>query len=424
MQKARQKGSFSRWFLILCISLIYAWVFWQRWIAWQAPVPPKVRGRFASFISTPLFDPTLASTALFSVFLTLHMSLYWIGLSPARRRWYVPYFALQGLLASGLALFWEGDYLVIALCLYLTLIGEAIIIVRQISLVVGMVVGYLALLALGQWISFNETKVGLVDWSFYLMLVLPLIPFGVGYVQTRAHERDQRLLHELEVAHTQLKAYAAQVEDLTLITERQRMARELHDTLAQGLAGVILQLEVANAHLLHQRTARAQQIVVQAMGRARDALADARRAIDDLHAQDASPDDFPEAIQEEIIRFSTATGIACTTDLTGLAQTPASLSEHILRTITEGLANVARHAQACQVWVQVTICEGGLQVEIRDDGIGFEPSVVSKRAGHYGLLGLRERARLAGGSFEITSAPGEGTTLRLHLPGKQGEYTS
>jgi NarL family two-component system sensor histidine kinase YdfH len=84
--------------------------------------------------------------------------------------------------------------------------------------------------------------------------------------------------------------------------------------------------------------------------------------------------------------------------------------------VTEGLANVARHAHAHQVWVRVAAQDGALEIAVRDDGRGFDPQAVNGEAGHYGLIGLRERARLAGGALEITSAPGAGTTLRLRLP--------
>jgi NarL family two-component system sensor histidine kinase YdfH len=90
--------------------------------------------------------------------------------------------------------------------------------------------------------------------------------------------------------------------------------------------------------------------------------------------------------------------------------------EHVLRVVSESLGNIARHAQAHQVWVRTFQQESMLTIEIRDDGIGFDLSHEATRAGHYGLLGLRERARLAGGRLEIESASGRGTTMRFTLP--------
>ncbi len=100
---------------------------------------------------------------------------------------------------------------------------------------------------------------------------------------------------------------------------------------------------------------------------------------------------------------------------------PSSYSEAILRSGAEGLPNIARHARANQVWVGVTQHDQELTIEVRDNGKGFDPEVLAGQ-GHYGLLGLRERARVLGGQFILLTAPGEGTTLRFLLPAqKRGE---
>ena len=90
-----------------------------------------------------------------------------------------------------------------------------------------------------------------------------------------------------------------------------------------------------------------------------------------------------------------------------------------MRCVSEGLANVTRHARASQVWVSLGMGNGRLHISIRDDGLGFNPDQIA--AGHYGLIGLRERARLAGGLLNIESQPGQGTTLRLELPIDENE---
>jgi NarL family two-component system sensor histidine kinase YdfH len=259
-------------------------------------------------------------------------------------------------------------------------------------------------------------------FSEWVLMTGSITLFVVVYVvlylrQVEARERVQVLLQELETAHRQLAEYATQVEDLTLVAERQRMARELHDTLTQGVAGLILQLEAVNAHLVDGRSGRAQEIVQQALSRARDTLAGARRAIGDLREESPTPREFSAAARKEINRFTTATGIPCTLDLSLPTVLPDMLSEHALRIVTEGLTNVARHAQANQVWARLAgVYDDWLEIEVRDDGVGFDPVVMANRAGHYGLLGMRERARLAGGTLDIKSAPGEGTKLLLRLP--------
>jgi len=250
-----------------------------------------------------------------------------------------------------------------------------------------------------------------------LLYVLPAFVLVVVYAlrQARARTQTQRLLRELEQAHRQLADDAVRLEELTRAAERQRMARELHDTLAQGLAGLILQLEAVKAHLIAGREERALEIVIQAMGRARTSLATARSVIDDLRTEAMTPTDLQHALEEEIGRFTAATGIPCTTQFFSLALVPEAFGESIMRSVAEGLLNIARHAQASQVWVCVAQHDQELAIEVRDNGRGFDPTTVAQQ-GHYGLPGLRERARLLDGQFALLTDPGEGTTLRFLLP--------
>jgi NarL family two-component system sensor histidine kinase YdfH len=213
-----------------------------------------------------------------------------------------------------------------------------------------------------------------------------------------------------------LAEYALEVENLTITNERQRMARGLHDTLAQGLAGLILQLEAANIHIEEKRVNKTHEILQQALARARLTLVDARRAIDDLRFESSDPRRLAEGISREVVRFNNATGIPCKLILDLPDTLTDEVSEHIFRTVTEGLGNIARHAQANQAGVEITQADNHVNLRIWDDGAGFDPEEEITRAGHYGLLGIRERARLAGGTLTIDSSPGSGTRINLSLP--------
>jgi NarL family two-component system sensor histidine kinase YdfH len=186
------------------------------------------------------------------------------------------------------------------------------------------------------------------------------------------------------------------------------------------LAGLILQLEAVDSHLGQDRPEQAQAIVHQAMGRARVTLADARRAIQDLRDETSSIDNLSDAVRQEVERFTTATGIPCELELSPPKEIPTSVHEHARRAVAEGLTNIARHAQAHNVWLKLGETEGMLEIALRDDGVGFDPTATVEGGGHYGLVGLRERARLAGGSLELISEPGAGTTLTLVLPLEDG----
>jgi NarL family two-component system sensor histidine kinase YdfH len=120
------------------------------------------------------------------------------------------------------------------------------------------------------------------------------------------------------------------------------------------------------------------------------------------------------ALREQVAHFTDATSIPCALNVSLKSELPDVTREHVLRTVTEGLTNIARHAQAQHAWINIRDTERELIVELRDDGCGFDPKKIPP--GHYGLLGIRERVRLANGKLEISSAPGEGTMLKLHLP--------
>ncbi len=186
-----------------------------------------------------------------------------------------------------------------------------------------------------------------------------------------------------------------------------------------------MQLEAANAQLAQQRPALVQDILCQSLASARATLADARGVIDELRAI-TTFDEFSKGVHDEISRFRVASGIACHAQLYALAVVPADLYEPALRAIREGLNNVAQHAQAQQVWVRIEPeqDERMFAIEVQDDGVGFEPATLTRRPGHYGLIGLRERARLTRGALEVSSAPGAGTLLRLRLPSSAGAYAA
>jgi NarL family two-component system sensor histidine kinase YdfH len=257
-----------------------------------------------------------------------------------------------------------------------------------------------------------------------ILALLGSLPYVAALaLQVQSRQRADRLLRELDTAHRQLVAYAEQVEELTLAAERARMARDLHDTLAQGVVGLILQLEALEGQLERDDVVQAIQVTAQIKGRAKEVLANSRRAIDDLRISLAQSDALSDAIRKEVERFSAITHIPYTLDMPPSLVLPTSITEHALRCVAEGLANIARHARASHVNVFIGVQEAYILIQIQDNGIGFDPAVSAQQNGHYGLLGLRERARLTGGTLDVESAVGAGTTLRLRLPklAKEGQ---
>ncbi|MGB8214096.1 MAG: sensor histidine kinase [Anaerolineales bacterium] len=370
-----------------------------------------------SFFLTPrLRQPAwfLPFTALFAAHLFFHTKLMAASKRPG---WLAGYTVVQGLLAFGIT--WLSGNVGMVFCLFMALVGELLAVYR---ITLGGILAALYLLALA-FANF-VLLLGIKQAGWFALGTIPTIIFVGIYVilftrQTEANERARELLAELEAANRQLTEYAARVEDLTIASERQRMARELHDTLSQGLAGLILQLEAADAHLAADRPQRARAILEQSMQKARETLHQARQAIDDL--RQAAPRDLEEAVRQEIDHFTASTGIPCKQTIQLPADIPEQVSETAIRLAAEALTNVARHAHAGNVTLRmagVASADGrALEVEICDDGAGFDPERVE--AGHYGLLGMRERVRLAGGQLELRSAPGRGACLLARFPLEQ-----
>ncbi len=345
--------------------------------------------------------------------MALHIALHWLSPYAAlHKRSAMAYLAAQAVLAFSLVML--ADSPTLSLALFGAMIGETIGTYGLTRLAFVSTIGYLVLLV-GSYFLIGGLDTAAQWFSPTFSTMLLLIIFMVLYrKQLDASEQAKALLAELETAHIELADYAAQVRSLTLATERQRMARELHDTLVQGVAGLILQLEAANAHLENGRVPRAQAIIQQSMKRARSTLADARAAIDDLRLKDSS---LAETIQRQADRFTQATGIPChlTLDLAAETLISPAIADHAERIISESLTNVTRHAQAENVWLDVTQSVNALNIDVRDDGVGFDVDT-AVRARHYGLLGMRERARLVNGTFAISSNTGEGTHLAITLP--------
>ncbi len=386
-----------------------------RLLFWFAMVLMVLMFVWSLFIKPALLQPGLL--ALYLGLFAVHIFLHWqVEKVAVHKKWLVGYTLLQGGLAFVIT--YLSGTIGMVFCLFMALIGELLAIYR-VSIGGILACAYLLGLAFTNFVLLMGINQA---WWFGIGTIPTIIFIGIYVIlftrQAEANTRAGELLVELEAANHQLREYAAKVEDLTIAAERQRMARDLHDTLSQGLAGLILQLEAVDAHLAGKRPDRARAILQQTMERARAILTDARRAIDDLRR--SSPPDLKEAVLQEVERFTASTGLPCPVEIDLPADLPQPVAETALRAISESLANIARHAQAHAAKLSLAVREGVLSIEICDDGIGFDPEAV--QAGHYGLLGMRERIRLAGGSIEVRSGAGQGTQLTIQFPLAEGEH--
>ena len=204
----------------------------------------------------------------------------------------------------------------------------------------------------------------------------------------------------------------AQREFSAVLGERNRIAREIHDTLAQGYVGISVQLEVLAELLRQQKVDAAENQLDTTRGYVRDGLADARQSIWALRSQDSGETTLPVRLRR-MVEADCAPGLDCQFSIFGAYHPlPPGTEREILRIAQEAIHNVKKHAGAEHLFVQLEYGAAGIALEVRDDGRGFSPRPESA-PGHYGLTGMRERAASIGGTLEVPSAPGTGTTVRL-----------
>ena len=223
----------------------------------------------------------------------------------------------------------------------------------------------------------------------------------------------QTLGDQLAIAIENARLYG-ESQDTAILAERNRMAREIHDTLAQGFTGIILQLEAAE-QVLEEDGALARTHMDRAQKLARQSLNEARRSVWALRPQELEHEPLTAAMRRQLAIFEQDTGVK-----TGLkapeAEPPlsADIENALLRILQEALTNVKKHARAGRLEVGLSIDRSDVRLKIDDDGAGFQSETSTEK--HFGLISMRERAKLLGGSFQIWSEAGKGTHLEAIIP--------
>ncbi|WP_329177992.1 sensor histidine kinase [Streptomyces sp. NBC_01477] len=244
-----------------------------------------------------------------------------------------------------------------------------------------------------------------------------------------ANRRLRATLAENAGLHRQL---LVQAREAGVLDERQRMAREIHDTLAQGLIGIVTQLQAAEQ--AGGDRDRWRQHFAAATGMARESLAEARRSVDALRPRPLETAGLGEALAGIADRWSALHGVTVRVSTTGTARPMRPEAElALLRAAQEALANVARHARAGAVALTLGYLDHEVTMDVRDDGRGFEaaPARVPARAtagagpagggGGFGLEAMRERIEALSGTLQVRSEPGSGTTVSARVPHEAAE---
>ena len=204
--------------------------------------------------------------------------------------------------------------------------------------------------------------------------------------------------------------------ELGALEERNRLAREIHDTLAQGLAATALQLETAEAHLDESSDLKpVRQAVHQALTITQNNLEEARRSVLDLRAAPLEGRSLAEALAHLVDTISEDGALDIAFESVGGARPlPARIEAGIYRIARESLTNGVRHSGATNVVVRVAMTPQEIELSVEDDGKGFETSEAPSE--HYGLVGINERARLLGGKMSLETSVGTGTKIAVRIP--------
>lgn len=230
---------------------------------------------------------------------------------------------------------------------------------------------------------------------------------------------DLRLLSTiadlLSIAIERARLFARSAQ-LGALEERARLAREIHDTVAQGLSATALRLETADALLeAGADPAKVRGVVEQALQLTRANLEETRRSVLDLRAAPLEGRAFSDVLPDLVGQLTAATDIEPSIEIVGAPYPlPVRVEIGLYRITQEAIANVIRHAEATRLAVHMTVTPERVELRVEDNGKGFDPAQVPK--GRFGLIGINERARLLGGTAVLCSEPGIGTSIRVVIP--------
>lgn len=262
----------------------------------------------------------------------------------------------------------------------------------------------------GQWEDVIEAPIRTKEKVLGVLVVASAQPY-------RFDEQHLRLLTLLAnqagrlLENTDLHAKAREV---AVLEERNRLARELHDSVTQVLFGLTLNLEAA-AGLFEKKPQRAAELVTRSQEMAAEALAEMRSLIFELRPAALQEKGLAMALSNHINLFRRRQSIDVSLILEGEERLPAEIEFCLYRVAQEALNNVAKHARAKQVVVHLEVQPDNASLEVRDDGVGFDPT---RRAGaqSFGMIGMQERVAELNGSLTIESAPGQGTAIQARIP--------
>lgn len=297
--------------------------------------------------------------------------------------------------------------------LYVPLCGQAMALLPR-RAALGWLGLLVAVTAVGQTIQFGGPEAISFTLLYAAGLIFVAAFTAITLEADAARQRSDRLLAELQDAHAQLQAYAHQAEELAIANERNRLARDLHDSVAQTLYGLTLQAAAAGRKLQVGQPAAAQTSLAQIQASAQQTLQETRLLIFELRPPLLASQGLPAALRARLEAVEGRSGVTIHLDLPETAVFPPTVETNLYRVALEALNNIVRHAQAREIWLTLALADGRVRLTVADDGVGFTPTAVP--GGGLGLAGMAERVAQMNGRFTLHSAPGEGTQIQVEVP--------
>lgn len=364
---------------------------------------------FSSFSTSSALEVTLL-IVLGTAYLMIGIYGYSFAGKSGQLKIQLLYFAVQLLLGAAIIYLSKGS--IYNALILLPLAGHSVVMLPPNA-------SYLVNLAITLAFSIGTYMLP-AGWSG-LVAILPTFLTGQIFIvvftqmaisEERARKEVERLFVELEMANHQLREYAAQVEDLAIANERNRLAREIHDGLGHYLTTIHMQIQAGRA-VIDQDPERARKAFLTAQSLAQEALQEVRRSVFALRESAKSSLGLEDSIQE-LIRTDDNPGLDIEFKLLGEKRPLAAQAQLTLfRAVQEGMNNVRKHANASHVWIELDFSpEQRVRLSFRDDGVGSEDPT-----GGFGLIGLKERVQLINGDVQISSAPGQGFLIEVVVPG-------
>ena len=373
---------------------------------------PIIGGVLMAYTATVFFQNVhnwnLVSISEFSIVIALHMVMYLFREQIFKERLWI-YFLVQGVIIFALSIIIKENYQAAYLGLFPLIISQCIHLLKDMTKVLYTTIFYYCIYGFTV-IIYNGYNDLLPSISLLILISSAISAYGYLYTrQVRAHEKTQTLFLELEEAYDKM-------EEMARDSERQKLARDIHDTLSQGLSGVLMKLEALEVNLDKGNIEKSMTITKDTIVHVRDTLGDSREIIRDLRVQQKELQELSFALEKEIDQFKRDTKTELIINHHGNVQVTNMMYKNISYIVREALANIKKHAKATKVVINSSLEKEKVIIRIEDNGIGFDYLHFNRIYGHYGILGMQERAKAIKGKLLIESRFRSGTCITLIVP--------